>query len=388
MNVVLERSRRVLGRARRLVGQARRRVRARRARSRHLSEVARRIRLRSASGERVRVGFFVLYDSAFPALPLARLLQEDPLFEPVIVLIPDVLRGRDNMFEQLNKSRESLRHLGIPVVSGIDEDSGSFNDVSETLDFVCISNPYDEITHEFFTMTYLLAKSVLPFYVSYTFGIVKFGRKTLSRDLFAGFWRVFAETPETAREYHKFSPAPRQAVEISGYVKMDELASFDRAEQVRRSVIIAPHHTVRAWEGGLQVSSFLSYADALLDLPRRYPEIDFIFRPHPLLFVHLKEADLWGPVKSAEYLAAMDAHPNARVDTTGRYLGTFAQSSALIHDSVSFAAEYLYTGNPALFLSTPETHPAEQFNELGALARSSTTTPRASINSTPSWKTS
>ena len=48
---------------------------------------------------------------------------------------------------------------------------------------------------------------------------------------------------------------------------------------------------------------------------------------------------------------------------TGEYLAYFASSDAMILDSVSFMAEYLYVHKPALFL----TREGERFNEFGEM---------------------
>ena len=50
------------------------------------------------------------------------------------------------------------------------------------------------------------------------------------------------------------------------------------------------------------------------------------------------------------YCRAWDALPNAKV-VMGEYLAYFASSDAMILDSVSFMAEYLYVHKPALFLT-------------------------------------
>lgn len=331
----------------------------------HFSQVTRRIRHRSRSGARIRVGFFVLYDSAFPARRVAKILADDERFEPVVVLIPDIFRGEENMVAQLEKSQESLADLGVPIVCGYDVQTKSFIDVSDDLDLVCFSNPYDELTHEYFSLAYLRNKSVLPFFISYGFSLSLFHRSTVQRETFSFFWRVFLPTTLNRRDYRKHANVRPGAVEVTGYPKMDDLATAQSPSSGRRSIIIAPHHTVREWSGGVELSTFLIYAETIMELPRRYPGIDFVFRPHPLLFIHLKAEDLWGPARSAKYLSDLAKYSNVTIDTANEYLATFARSDALIHDSGSFSAEYLFTGNPALFLSTPNRDPALQFTPLG-----------------------
>lgn len=331
----------------------------------HFVRIEAKIQSRHRDGKRIRVGFFVLYDSAFPALGIARALRLDRRFEPVIVLIPDTLRGRKNMMEQLRKSHASFSHEGVAIVSGYDESADSFVDIADELDFVCISNPYDELTHEYFKMSYLRNKEVLPFFISYGFSLSRFHRSIIERDSFRYFWRIFVPTQHNQADYHQQASAPPEIVVITGYPKMDGLESAKPEPSSRPMVIIAPHHTVREWPGGLELSTFLTLSEFFAELPKLYPDIDFVFRPHPLLFVHLAEDDLWGAEKSSKYLSDLARNFNVTIDSSNDYLETFARSSALIHDSVSFSAEYLFTGRPALFLSEPERDPSQQFGRLG-----------------------
>ena len=98
------------------------------------------------------------------------------------------------------------------------------------------------------------------------------------------------------------------------------------------------------------LSTFPANADALLRLPEEFPEVDFVFRPHPLLFVRLADPKWWGAERVAAYCERMKAHPNVEFQQGGDYFATFAESDALIHDCASFLAEYFYTGRPQCFM--------------------------------------
>ena len=103
---------------------------------------------------------------------------------------------------------------------------------------------------------------------------------------------------------------------------MDRLARVPAgAPRTRARIIVAPHHTIDRKADALSLSTFLEHADFFLRLPEMFPEADFVFRPHPLLFARLA------------------------------YFGTFAESDALVHDCGSFLAEYFYTGRPQCYLS-------------------------------------
>ncbi|MDA3969259.1 CDP-glycerol glycerophosphotransferase family protein [Helicobacter ibis] len=117
-----------------------------------------------------------------------------------------------------------------------------------------------------------------------------------------------------------------------------------------KTIIISPHHTITNWEG-LRLSNFLEFSDFFLELPKLYPQIHFIFRPHPLLFDTIKQnPNLWNDSVES-YLTKISRIPNMTYDDTSDYLQTFMDSSALIHDCGSFLAEYLFTEKPMLFIA-------------------------------------
>ena len=98
-----------------------------------------------------------------------------------------------------------------------------------------------------------------------------------------------------------------------------------------------------------------------LRLPGLFPDIDFVFRPHPLLFPRLATAKWWGPEKTNAYRAKLESCPNVEFQQGGDYFETFADSDALIHDCGSFLAEYFYTGRPQCYLLADDKTVERQF---------------------------
>ncbi len=134
----------------------------------------------------------------------------------------------------------------------------------------------------------------------------------------------------------------------------------------RKRVLIAPHHSV---EGGtndtLALSNFQRYADYLLALLERHPELDFVFRPHPFLFTVLARPSKWGPEKVADWVARMKAHPNVRWSDEGDYFPAFASCDAIVQDCGSYLVEWFYTGKPCCYMLKDPADVAEKFAPLG-----------------------
>ena len=81
-----------------------------------------------------------------------------------------------------------------------------------------------------------------------------------------------------------------------------------------------------------------------------FPEVDFIFRPHPLLFANLKAHNIWKDSEIEEYMRRLLSNKNMVYDKEGDYMQQFADSDAMIHDCGSFIGEYLYTEKPCCYM--------------------------------------
>lgn len=188
------------------------------------------------------------------------------------------------------------------------------------------------------------------------------GINNLQSDAFSYFWKVFVENEYVLELAKKYEIIEGRNIIVSGSPKMDELANIIPQNKSRKIIIVAPHHSID--EDEKSVGGFLQYSDILLQLPQKYPNIDFVFRPHPLLFENLR-TKYWGKEKSDKYLAELLSNDNVTYSTEGKYLELFAESNALIHDCGSFCAEYLYTGKPCAYLYKQGLNPDAIWTDFG-----------------------
>ena len=206
------------------------------------------------------------------------------------------------------------------------------------------------MTHEFYTVQYALKMRVLPFLLNYTFSLDTCSlTHIINLGSYNSAWKVFADTETNVAEFRLNGQVQGKNVELTGYGKMDALAQFKPRPRDRKKIIIAPHHSIML-DGYFPVGNFLEYAPFFLELPRLYPDIDFIFRPHPALFDKLYGDRFWTIEEINSYIGKMSNIPNVEYQSGGDYLETFVDSDALIHDCGSFIAEYLYTGKPVCYM--------------------------------------
>jgi archaellum component FlaC len=310
---------------------------------------------RVCNGNNIRVGFLVVYDSVFPASPLYEKMLQDDIFEPFIVVIPDIVRGEKNMFFQMEKTYRSLSKKYKNIKLSYDRVNNSFVDFSDSMDMVCSANAYDLMTNKLYGLQYLFLKDILSFYVTYGwYGNFNFDSDLVKDEFHNTIWKIFLESDRARTELSNKMYNLGTNLYVSGYCKMDPISGIKRMSRARKCIIIAPHHTILHWEGGLNISTFLKYYEFFVELPKKYPNIDFIFRPHPLLFVTLKRSDVWGEDKVQKYLEDLTKNPNVTYDSNADYFDLFVNSDALIHDCGSFLAEYMYTHHPQCYLVKDE----------------------------------
>jgi hypothetical protein len=112
-------------------------------------------------------------------------------------------------------------------------------------------------------------------------------------------------------------------------------------------------------------SNFLRFADCFMSLPTKYPEVDFVFRPHPHLFHRLESKAVWGKRRTNEWKTRFLAHPNVSWSEEGDYFLEFSLSDGLIQDCGSFIPEWLYTGKPGCYMLRPDAPPEKELSPFG-----------------------
>lgn len=318
------------------------------AESLHLKALLSDAKQKIQRGEKLRVGFYVVFNSVFPGKSLFEKMLEDDLFDPFILIIPDVARGHNHMIEQLGKSYQDLSQaFGGAVLKSYDAQTEEFKDYSGDVDIVCMANPYDAMTHELYQSDYVGHKSLIVF-IPYAYSLYTECRNMFGLPFISNCWRVFLEyqdlLPEYQQRHHRLSP---DTFVVTGFPRIDEL--FKRRELTQKKrIIIAPHSK---YANKPEFGAFFdNFSDLIQQLPKRYPDIEFVFRPHPLLFVQLVNEWGWTQQKIDDYIQEMTDNRNVIYEQGGDFSYNFINSDGLIHDGGSFCAEYLFTKNPCCFV--------------------------------------
>lgn len=174
-------------------------------------------------------------------------------------------------------------------------------------------------------------------------------------------WQVYAENRTVIDELKPVLRNKATNMVLTGLPFMDDLLKNKEAfpnpwksiPYGKKRIIYAPHHTISTESykstSLYDYSTFFQYADFMLEMAEKYcNETQWAFKPHPLLKMKLYK--VWGEDKTDAYYKRWENLENSQLEE-GEYLGLFKNSDAMIHDCASFKLEYLYTGNPVLYLN-------------------------------------
>lgn len=324
--------------------------------------------------EIIKVAFFLIHESVWKYEGVYKLMEQDKRFEPVIIVCPFTSYGLDTMTSHMNQAYINFVNKGYRVIKTFDEIDGKWLNVKKKLkpDIIFFTNPWKLTKEEYYINYY---KDTLTCYVPYFFHVTKHLRENyggLTQNL---VWKAFYETNIHLNYAKLYSKNKALNVSVTGYPGLDPFWAKKNGlpnpwkiqDKKTKRIIWAPHHTIAGQDAGLKFSNFETYAFKFLKLAKKYnSEIQFAFKPHPLLKPKLYKDSKWGVSKTDEYYFSWNNLENG-ILAEGEYVELFLSSDALIHDSGSFSVEYLATTKPTLYtLNDPSQ--LNSLNEFGKKA--------------------
>lgn len=161
-------------------------------------------------------------------------------------------------------------------------------------------------------------------------------------------WRYFAENEAQKKLFKEKNKFLANRIVNLGYPKLDAYFEKTQRKSKKKTVIYAPHCSVSGCN--INYSTFDKNCDYFLEKARKTPEINWIYKPHPMLRKCLNQTGFMKNEEYDSYVKEWAKLDNVKINSEGNYFEAFKSSDLLITDSVSFLAEYLPTGNPIIHL--------------------------------------
>lgn len=320
----------------------------------------------------INITFMVVRSAWFSSRPFLDYLltQASSRYKAKVLIIPDFRFGVENARNVQQKCYEELTHQygsDLVVLAPVSSQEDNI-DIKSFTDIMFCHLPYNGISHPKYCIENLIKLNILPVLVNYGYIRSKYDRIAISTPIASKYWKIFVENQQNLLEYHKHQLIEGANCVVTGYLKMDHYAkaATKRAPLKLKTIMIAPHHSLQGgYNATMHLANFPKYADLFLQLPQRYPDINWIFRPHPALFMCLAQKKFWGKAKVQDYIDKMKSIPNVKYSDSSDYFADFAASDALIQDCGSFLVEYFYTRKPQLYLLKDQQEISELFSDFG-----------------------
>lgn len=294
-------------------------------------------------------------------------MLKHPRFEPNLGV---TLLTADKPSESIRKFNTLLEYLSNKNYSYVELFG---RDISGNLkpDIIFYQQPYDDVIDNY--LFYKNNKNSIFCYVGYGFNSV--GQKWVGAPAFLHHcWQIYYENFTSMEYCESIMPCiSRGKGHITG-LPFQNILEKDKNQftdpwkpqtKNKKRIIWAPHHTIPTSLNSLEYSTFLDVADFMLEIATEYNDtVQFAFKPHPFLLKKLY--NIWGKEKSDSYYKKWNQLENTQFES-GEYYGLFKHSDALIHDCGSFTIEYLYMGNPVMYLSNGKPH-TDTLNDFGKAA--------------------
>jgi ubiquinone/menaquinone biosynthesis C-methylase UbiE len=312
----------------------------------------------------LRVLFLVPHTSLFDVYaPIYSTMLLDPLFQPSVLAFK-----RADIESDIDEANTQAFFDGLGIaahVVGFDEDGfypslqpESYDILFYTLGSAAYPEAYKPERN---------SQHFLTCYLSYGFLLSDQYEYQFNQQFHHTSWRIFASTTREKEMYDGYGRRLSSNVVVTGYPKFDlyhdvKSAVENRAQEAalaqhsngRPLVIWAPHWTLGLIYPQLNLGSFDKFCMSMLEIFDEFPDIDFLFKPHPNLKYALEKTTFMNEESYAIYVSMIIQKPNVKMWQHGDYIELFAKSAGMITDSSSFLAEYLPSSHPLLFLDRPD----------------------------------
>lgn len=333
---------------------------------------------RISEKDKVSVGFLVYSSAEWQCDRLYWLLEKDDRFIPVIIIcgyghgtketIKDTYLRTCQYFIKSEKPYR-IRYGGYM--------NEMYKDSARDLDILVYITPFYSLSPDNLNFAnrkicqlgihipygFYLEDKKVPYYIGnfYEMTIFKMG------------WKYFAESKIQEDEVKKEQRLKGYNIVTSGLTKIDDMLVRDitglnsvwkTGINTILKIIWAPHFNMQDGMNG----TFHENYKWFYEYAKTHKEISWILRPHPRMEIGIVDKGVFSSIDEYhKYLESWNALPNASVVEGGDYYDIFLSSDCMILDSLSFIAEYQYTGKPMLRL-LPEK--SRLMNKIGDLLNS------------------
>lgn len=307
----------------------------------------------------IRVGFLCNCTQKWKCQRLYDLLEQDPAFEPVILISKPIATEHRHYYSKPNEYDTNATFVkehtiqngtwfesrGMRTEYVFDIDTMTFRHPKNwNVDVIFYQQPW--IFEKQFPIT-LLSKFMLCCYVPYFLarGLPEWDyNKPFHNQLF----KYYIPYEHLTQQYSKKMSNKGKNLRTTGHPMLDII--FPSKNSYDGYVIYAPHWSLN--QGTCRFSTFSWSGNFMLKFAQQHSDIKWCFKPHPRLYFQLQNQRIMTPQEVDDYFNAWNEI--GMTYELGGYDAIFNNSRAIITDCGSFTTEYLLTEQPLIFLCSQE----------------------------------
>lgn len=310
----------------------------------------------------IKVIFLVSENQKWQYQDLYDCFEKDKRFQPLVLisLLTAVHEGIDKTRNNLEENYNFFKSRGMNVEycyqNGEYLSLKNFNP-----NIVFYEQPWDL---PYIYMPENVSAYALTFYENYFYlGMFERDIDDVMTDFHKSLFRFFIPNDEIMDLMVKRHEYFKKICVSIGYSKLDKftesIISKNKVGKNAKKVIYAPHHSFE--QEGDKLATFQNNGRQILELAQKYPEITWIFKPHPRFKHAVLSNKIMSEKEIEEYYNAWEKI--GVVYTQGDYIDIFKSSDLMITDCCSFLAEYLVTEKPLIRLCNKGGRSFTEFGE-------------------------
>lgn len=327
-----------------------------------------------AQKDKIEVVFFAINLAMWRYQGVYELLSREERFNCHIVLTAARQFSQEQRVAHLKLMREYFDALGIPYIDYDEIHDEGYNVKGKiNPDILFYPQPYQSQYVDIHCFKNFGSKLIC--YIPYSVNVAKSDYNLYDMEFHNLAWRIYAPTHIELENAKRIARNHGRNWMLSGYSNLDRYCNekvediWKIKDRTLKRLIWAPHFSITQEVSWLfSRPSFLWLSELMLDLADQNKDrLQIAFKPHPWLKTELYNHPDWGKERTDRYFERWAHGANTQLET-GDFVDLFKTSDAMIHDSGSFTAEYLYVNKPVAFVTSDLEGLLASHNDFGKAA--------------------
>jgi hypothetical protein len=305
-------------------------------------------RKQNGADKQIKVGFITQEPSMWnKQAPLYERMVEDPRFDPWLIVVPaysNITHRRTQYGAELDFFQNAYPTGNILTANELTSEFRGLGRLH--FDYFFLQRCWESTLPKSFRTRSIL-KYAKTCYVPYAFHCFQPYPAYYQTRFFASLSVMFCCSQAQQKSCYPSTPA-RKAVSL-GFPCLDGIRSYGTCK------VSEPHGRTRLlwtprWQDNPRYggTTFFTYKDRFFDLARQHPELDIVFRPHPLTFDNAIKTGKMTPEEVTAYKARCE-EAGIRFDSNASIDDTLPEVDIMISDFSSILVDAALMGKTILY---------------------------------------